>query len=384
MRILDFLVIIALVLFWYALIPAAGAIYTRTKWRKFRERFDLLRLKPLLNYAAYCGLSVPAGEFRFTGGFESITDQYTLWIKGENLTIPVSLANAQIWLLPMQEGEGIPEAFDPGEEAPERIRWDRIATLTEGAKVFVGGEIRFQDKRWSFVSTQGSPLLILFYDCPDHSLTPRTIRSSRHRNEYWNAVTPYSLIMGAICLLLFASLFLNRPAFRLTVITALAALFVPAFPLIPPGLLFTVVYRRLAWNARILRAYHDLARLPLRYLGDDQESAALPNGEIYGFITYKTLPEMVKEGKIPILIPEYSAESGGKNWHIFGALRPGYGLPAESLDPFATFGVLPEKPGKLASRYVITAYILEAAAWLALLSGIGLNVFFIRMILVML
>lgn len=380
--------IIVLVIFWYGLVPVGGALVSRYKWWLFRRRFDELRLRPLLDYRIYRQISGEGGIFRFIGGFESVTDGRTLWIQGENLTIPVSLANARTWLLPMREGEGMPEAFDPGEEEPQRIRWDRLSTLTEGAKVFVGGSLRFQDKRWYFVSTRETPLMVIFYDCPDSALTALTIQTGRSRHEYWNAVTPYALVAGALCQIMFAASFLPRPAFRLTVISALSALFAPLSALIPPGLLFTVLYRRLAWHARILRAHRDLARLPLRYLPrhktDGKETCRLPDGEIYGCVRRDTLPDEVQEGKLPFLLPEYSQKNVGAEWHIFGALRPGEDIPSRPEDPFATFGILPGKPDALARRYAAIAYTLEAAAWLALLAGIGLNIFFIRMILIVL
>jgi hypothetical protein len=388
-------VIIGMVVLWYGIVPVAGALVKRWNWRRFRRRFDELRLSPMLDYGRCRRLERPedgGGGFRFIGGFESVTDGQTLWIRGENLTMPVSLKDAQTYLLPMQEGESIPEAFDPGEEAPERIRWDRVSALTEGARVFVGGSLVFQDNRWIFVSTREKPLLVIFFDGSDHSLTMRAIRAGRQRNEYWNAVTPYSLVVGALCQILMAASFLSRPAFRLTVITAIIALFTPLFPLIPPGLLFTVMYRRLAWRARILRAYRDLSLLPLRYLAPDTESCRLPDGEPYGCVRRDSLPAAAREGKIPFLLPEYSKESLHTDWYIFGALRPsggepgaaGGGLPARPADPFATFGILPGKPEVLARRFMVTAYTLEAAAWVLLLAGIGLNVFFIRMILVLL
>jgi hypothetical protein len=379
-------VIIALVIFWYGLVPVGGAFVSRHHWRQFRRRFDELRLRPILDYSIYRQLASggPPGKngetFRFLGGFESLTDGHTLWIKGENLTIPVALDDAQTYLLPMQEGGGnMPAVFDPGEEVPERIRWDRVSALTEGAKVFVGGALVFRDERWLFVSTKENPLLVIFYDGSDRSLTTRAIRAGRHRNEYMNAVTPYALIIGALCNISIAVSFISRPAFRLTVITALVALFTPLFPMIPPGLLFTVLYRRLWWRARIFRAYRDLARLPLRYLAPGQETCTLPGGEMYGFRRCDSPPAGVQEGKIPLLIPEY--KSG--EWLMFGALDPGGDLPVEPADPFATFGVLPGKPEKLARNYTILAYTLEIIAWIVLLAGIGLNIFFIRMILVL-
>jgi hypothetical protein len=279
----------------------------------------------------------------------------------------------------MQEGKDIPGAFDPEEEAPERIRWNRISAITEGAKVFVGGLLVFQNGRWGFVATGEMPLMVIFYDGPDRLLTARTIRAGRNRNEYWNAATPYALVVGAICQILIAASFLPRPAFRLTVITALIALFTPLFPLIPPGLLFTVAYRRLAWRARMLRAYRDLARLPLRYLAPGQETCRLPDGELYGYVYRDSLPQ---QNEIPPLLPEYSRAAAG--WYIFGAMGPDGNLPAKPADPFATFGMLPEKPEVLARRYMITAYTLEAIAWILLLAGIGLNIFFIRMVLTLL
>jgi hypothetical protein len=380
-------VIIALVVVLYGLVPLVGAVVRRSGWRLFRRRFDELRLRPFLDYGVYRQLGGDGGIFRFTGGFESVTDGRTLWIQGENLTIPVSLANAQTWLLPTREGEGGPEA-DPGEETPERIRWDRLSTLNEGAKVFVGGALRFQDERWCFVSTRETPLMVLFYDCPDSALTALTIQTGRSRNEYWNAVTPYALVAGALCLILIAVSFLPRPAFRLTVITSFVALFTPLFPLIPPGLLFTVLYRRLAWHARILRSYRDLARLPLRYLPQHkdggEECCRLPDGEMYGCVCRDALPEEAREGKLPFILPDYSKAQMNARWHIFGALRPGDDTPSPPADPFATFGVLPGKPEALARRYGAIAYTLEVAAWLTLLAGIGLNIFFVEMILLVL
>jgi hypothetical protein len=342
----------------------------------FRRRFDDLRLYPILNYGICRRLEKEGGVFRFIGGLESVTDGHTLWIQGEDLTIPAALADAQTYLLPLKEGAQNIESFDLGEEAPEKIRWDRVSALAEGARVFVGGALAFRDKRWSFVSSRETPLLVIFFDGSDRSLTARAIRAGRHRNEYWNALTPYAMIIGAICQILIALSFLSRPAFRLTVITALIALFTPLLPLIPPGVLFTVLYRRLWWQARVFRAFRDLARLPQKYLAPGQESCTLPGGELYGPIRYKVLPPAVKEGKVPLLIPEQKTGE----WYIFGALNSGHDMPSEPRDPFATFGALPGKPEDLARRYTFKAYTLEIISWLALLSGIGLNIFFIRMI----
>jgi hypothetical protein len=245
------------------------------------------------------------GVFRFSGGFESVTDGRTLWIRSEDITVPVSLQNAESYRLPARKNEDLSEDYDPGEIPPEIIRWEKISALTEGAKVFVGGSLKYLNGCRSFVSTKENPLIVIFYDCPDPAFVPQMIQSGRQRNEYWNSVTPYALGIGAISLILTALLFRSRPAYSLTVIVSIIALFVPLYPIIPPGLLFTGIYRRLSRLSRVFRACGDLARL--------------------------------------------------------GA--------AENL---------PTPAG----RFTVKAYLLEAAAWVFLLAGIALNIFFLRLVLI--
>jgi hypothetical protein len=394
------------VVLWYGLVPVAGAFVSRRSWRLFRRRFDDLRLAPLLDYGVCRRLTEEGNTYRFTGGFESVTEDKTLWIRSDTLTIPVALAGAHTYVLPMQEQGQDTESFDPGEEAPEQVRWDRVSSLAEGARVFVGGTLVLREDRWTFVSRKDNPLLIIFYDGPDHSLTVRAIRAGRHYNEYWNIITPYTLALGAVSLVYMALAFLSRPAFRLTVITALIAVFTPLFPLIPPGVLFTVLYRRCWWQGRIYRAWRDLARLPLKHLEGGRETCVLPGGELYGSVYFDELPPEFRERKIPLLIP--GAEKRKKEgWYVFGILNAAgdtagdaavrtetppdgtapseeAGLPAEPSDAFVTFGAVPGKPEILARRYTLKAYTLEIVAWLALLAGIGLNIFFIRMIIFLL
>ncbi len=215
-----------------------------------------MRLSRILDYRQYRQPEGDGGIFRFSGGIESITDGQTLWVKGDDLTIPVSIAKTKCYLLPIHEGEGFPEA-------PQQIRWNRVSTITEGAKVFIGGRIKNQDGRLSFVSTKEQPLMVIFYNCPDAAFEGTIIRAARTRNEYWNNITPVSLVIGALALIYIAASYLGRPAFRLTVVTALAAVFIPILPVFPPGILLTSLYRRLTWNSRKLRADYDLARYGL-------------------------------------------------------------------------------------------------------------------------
>jgi len=340
---------------------------------RFRNRFNNLRLNLLLNYPLYRRLKNKGGVFRFTGEIDSITDGHTLWVRGEDLTIPVSLNKTKCWLLPVHDGEGIPEP-------PEKVRWNDVSTLSEGIKVFIGGQIKMQDNRMSFVSTKEMPLTVIFYNCPDSVLTDEIIRSARTRNEYWNNITPVSIVIGALSLFCVAAYFLNRPAYHLTIITALVAVFLPILPMFPPGLLLTLLYRRITWHARKLRAYWDIVRLPVCYLKEGKESTILGStGEKYGFVKINSPSDA--EENTPFLITEYDKEENPE-WHLFGILTSENLLPKKSSsDPFVTFGLLHGSPKQLASRYAIKAYTMEVLAWFLLLSGISINVVFIFVIL---
>jgi hypothetical protein len=296
-----------------------------------------------------------------------------IWVKGDDLTIPVSLKKTKCYLLPANEGENYPTV--------RQIRWNRVSTLAESVKVFIGGSVKMRDRRLHFVSVKEKPLTVIFYNCPDTELTNSIIRSSRSKNEYWNSITPLSVIIGALSLLYIAFSLLYRPAYNLTVITALVSVFIPLLPIIPPGLLFTNFYRRLAWHARKLRTFRELSNLPLKYLETGMESRILNTGEKYGFIKIDSLsPEEMKN--IPYLIPE-TAEEGG-DFYCFGILPEEKTqtppLPKRSKDPFVSFGMLNDKAEVLSRRYAIKAYSVELTAWIILILGIISNVVFIMMI----
>ncbi|MDL2228631.1 hypothetical protein LJC14_00090 [Treponema sp. OttesenSCG-928-L16] len=378
-------------LFWYGVVPVLGAFYIRHSWRAFRGRFDNLRLSPLLDYAVYRALDHQGGSYRFLGGAESIPDGRTLWVRSSSLTIPVFLEGAYTYVLPMTEYKNPLDPFDPGREAPERIRWDRLSTLTEGAKVYVGGKLSQVEGRWTFVSTKADPLLVIFYDGPDRSLTARTIRAGRDRNEYWNPVTPYSLILGTFSLIIFALSFVSRPAFRPAVITALLFMFTPLLGYLPPGMLLVSLYRRFWWRARVFRAYRDMVRLPSKYLPPGENEVRLPDGERYGWVYYKELPSGIREARIPIMPPEGRPEKGS-GWFFFGILPEGEEWreqenppwPAEPKDPLASYGLVPGRPEHTARLYALKAHALELFSCLLFLAGISVNYLFIMMIIYLL
>ena len=292
-----------------------------------------MRLSPVLDYSSYWSAAKEVQEplsFRFTGNLESVTDGETLWMHGEDLTIPVSLKNTVTYLLPAYKDESAYNNPNIDEEVPAKIRWGKVSTLTEGARVFVGGSLVNQEDRRQFVSTKKNPLIVIFYDGPDSSFETHVIQSCREQWEYWNVITPYSLIIGALCLILVAFTFLHRPVFRPTVIVSFVSLFIPLYPIIPPGLLFTVLCRRFAWKSRMFKAYSDLASM----LGQ------------------KSLPSQTR-------LPS---------------------RPEDAAEPDTQ-----EPPQKIAQRFLIKAYTFEVLTWLLLLAGIVLNIaFFLGIVFILL
>jgi hypothetical protein len=357
-----------------------GAFWVRRDWRKFRQRFDNLRSSSLLNYKLSQEDQNRGKEFRFLGGLESITDDKTLWVRNSDITIPVDLQNAHIYLLPNTENETAD--FTASKNAsPERIKLNRLSSLNEGAKVYIGGVLDIKNDRLTFISTKENPLLIIFYDGSRRNLSIRVIHAGRQGNEYWNALTPYSLALGAFLELIYAYNFIARPAFQLTLIIAIIAMFGPLFPIIPPGIIFTNFYSRLWRRARIFRAYRDVFRLPLKYLLPEKSYGFLPNSEKYGFLIFDHLPACIHEDEISYLPSELKNKTA-KEWYVFGTLTENTEIPlAIPNDPLATRTAFPLDPKKLVQAYAKKAHLREIISGIMFILGIVLNSLFIVLIL---
>ena len=380
-------IIIIVAFFWYALIPLAGISVRRHAWRVFRERFVYLSGMPLLDYAML--RQNINGEYHFIGSFESITENSTLWIKTDNLTIPVFLKGAQTYMLPLsghkhEGGADQKMCFDESDlyvNAPalRRFNWNRISSLTAGAKVFIGGVLKEINGRKIFASSKGQPLLIIFYECSESMLSAGVVRAGKYSAEYWNTVTPYSLIGGVFSLIGIAQLFYARPIYRVTVLSAIVAIFGPLFSLLPPGLIFTLVYRNLWLRACVYRVFRDVALLPLKYAASGNAPQS-QSGAVYECRMLKVLPG---NSKIPRLLPVSKPEKN-EVWHMAGFFDDagtGEPLALASTNPFTPCGLLPGSPKTVSRIYNRKAVLLEVSAWLALAAGIALNVFFAELII---
>jgi hypothetical protein len=363
--------------FWYALVPVAGTLISRHRWRVFRERFAFICGKPPLDYSIM--RQNLNGDHYFIGSFEAITGNTTLWVKNDSLTVPVLLKNAQTYMAPlggkkrrMTAGEKLyadANDFDAFAEAPRRLNWNRISALTAGAKVFIGGALRQVDGWQVFTALKGQPLLVIFYECSEQALGAGVLRAGRYRNEYWNPVTPYALIGGFFSLVWIALTFFARPVYRTVVLSAITALFGPLVPFLPPGLVFTLFYRHLWQRSCLYRVFRDAVTLPLKYLKPEYVCRKF-DGQISG------------EG-LPRLIPADAPEKN-ETWYVSGIIRDDAGQPPvleAPPNPFLPYGLIPGRPKVISRIYNRNALLLEIAAWSVLAAGIALNALFAELII---
>jgi len=350
--------------------PIIGAFAVRRTWRLFRKRFDELRLSPILDYRKASLLDETGSDFRFFGGFESISDE-TLWIRSDAFTVPVDLSAAKVFMLPIEGNDTLSKE----EGVPRTIRWKQVSAVSEGARIFVGGRARNKKGRVCFESRREAPLIVILYDGQERSLLLRAVRAGRQKNEYWNPVTPYSIALGIFAQLLMALSFANRPAFSSAFIASITGAFAPLLPILPPGLLLTALSRSAWRRGRSYRALRDLVRLPLKHLGEGATKTMLPDGSTYGLVRMND-ERFASIASIPTLPPEATHTSDREEWYCYGVLREdddGKLTVTEPNDPSAIFAAAADEPERLAARYSRRARLLEISASAALFSGVLLN-----------
>ncbi|MFW6343790.1 MAG: hypothetical protein ACOC2B_03525 [Sediminispirochaetaceae bacterium] len=296
-EIIIHLSIIALItLFGYLLIPAAGAFYVRHVWRRFRSTLLGAVKNPPLSYAAlHKRSSELQGPFRFFGTIRAIQGNDRAWCSDGKLTVSVNLRGKDIYFLSSSYNE---EEIYSGntypEEPPKRISWNRLTSLPEYTGIFISGMIEHREGMGMFVQNErrsrnlrsylkrlfrwrpgrnrgkysigsGKTLFVIIYEQEDNALLRQAIWRGRQRNEYWNAFTPGSLVVGSFSLFFYFYLLMQNPVFHMPAVAALTLSISPLLPLFPPAVFFLLFYIRYWKRGRILRAERDLLRIPTLY-----------------------------------------------------------------------------------------------------------------------
>ena len=377
----------------FLIIPGAGAVSVRRRWRRFRRALVGAALAPTVTYGALSQLrraTGGAGRYRFFGRLEAIEDDDVIWLNDGAISVAADVARTSAYLLPAAGSREEPSWPYAG-ESPDRVPWSRLTTLAERTPVFVSGPLRLEGDRPVFRAGEaGDELLLILYDGPDEEVLPHSVWTGRQRNEYWNLLTPASLAVGSLALLLAAYILLRVPADRAAAILAVSCSLIPMLPLLPPGFISFPLYRRMWRRGRQLRAERDILRLALRHDFDARGETLLPDGEGYVMRTVDApaAAELVRAGARKVDVSVAQAEP--VRYFVFGAPRAGATAGAgpdgvaglrRPNDPMAGLLVVPGEPSRLARRSERAAQRLEIAAVAILLAGTGIN-FYIALLLV--
>jgi hypothetical protein len=353
----ELLWILMAVFLFYVLVPGIGAFVVRRDWRVFRTKLIAASTVP-----SFKGKGTTAEQVKFLGRIDAVEEDRYLWLKSANSSLRVDILNALLYEISMVKSSGMELSSSAEGIFPRKITANELLALGEKTKVLAYGAL---ENSRGILTISGNQPFILAYDGDEQDIMHQAVLSGRHRNEYWNPLTPVSLIAGALLCFVLSYVFFRQAAFRFHAIISILAGFLPIIPLSPPGYFLFDVYKRLWSRGRELRADRDLLVLPLRYL-DRSSGGQLPDGEPYLQIQAKTLEKF--DG---IRIRRPSIESDTKKYSCFGSpSSQGLKPPSECLVEYLA---IRGNPVYLSTKCAQLAHRFELGAAAVFVLGILLN-----------
>lgn len=217
----------------FVLLPGISAVITRARWRKFRQSIIRSAEFQELNYNN-CEIG---NRYRFYGKLESFVNDNTVWLKGETLSISIDLTKISIFRL------------YKGDYKVDRTPWSSLSSIVEGADFFVTGVLEYVNGSPCLVSGDETPLNVVICD-GQKKVVEELIIKARDKNELWNSYTPYLYITG-VFILIILSYFAYKSSYDKTdSFYLLVAAGTPFYFILPPGLLFYLIYRSI-WERSI-------------------------------------------------------------------------------------------------------------------------------------
>ncbi|MCL2705648.1 MAG: hypothetical protein FWE72_05515 [Spirochaetaceae bacterium] len=271
------ILILATTLFFYLLIPGIGAFIVRKQWNEFRKKLLIAASAPIIDFhksrlggreSEYLGI------FKFFGSLEAIQDKYEIWLRSTNFTATVDMQNVKIYLIPaFSSVEDKNDIYEKNreiiiDEMPQVLNWETFHSLSQQTDIMVCGPLFMEKGKVIFRNTSENTITFLIYDGKQESLLRRSIWAGRHRNEFWNILTPTSLVAGSFSLFIIAYYLFSFPGFTIISRFTLSLSLIPVMPLFPPGVVLFFAYRHFWKKARFLRAERDIIKLPFHYFQD--------------------------------------------------------------------------------------------------------------------
>jgi hypothetical protein len=380
---------LVIMLVFYLVIPGVGAFGVRARWRNFRKNCLEASLRPHLSISSrHRQTEGPLEDeiYRFSGTLDAVGNDGMLWLKSPNMTVKVDLSSEdRICFLPDQQNELTERAVEKNrellsDEVPLIQKYSQVVLLPLGTKIYLAGKIYREKNALVFRSCDSHPLFILVFKGKVSTLLRRAIWCGRQRNEYWNALTPPSIITGTLGMVLL-SYFLAVSGMppRFTVAMVLGAL-IPILIFLPPGIVFYWLYRKLWGSARSMRAERDLIRLPLRFFSGQNilngAVVGLPDGQRYAAKSLKPdeIPEAILSGaRIRTTVLDRKSVDRSEPF-IFGQLDPaGTGKLMRPDDPVIEYIITFGRPGERAMQLQKKAVAKEALSIFFFAAAIAIN-----------
>ncbi|NNM68214.1 MAG: hypothetical protein HKM06_09410, partial [Spirochaetales bacterium] len=216
-----------------------------------------------------------------------------LWLTDGQLSVPVDVKGADFWFLQTPDddswnGEHVFQRPDAPDEPPRRVFWKDLRALPEGVPFWVAGNLSAgPDGRVCFRNAE-THLLLVAYEGRPETVVARTLWSSRQKIEHWNFITPLSLAVGLMALLIAGYFSLRQPGGRAEGLIALALALVPSTFFLPPGIAFFYAFNKLWTESRHQRGLRDLAFLknPLDHAARLQYRKKARRGELLAQVLF--------------------------------------------------------------------------------------------------
>lgn len=374
----------AIALLFFLVIPGIGAVQVRRRWRSFREQIVALTAWPTVMYGSTEDSARGfLGRYRFLGALEAIQGKDTVWINDGTMSVSADLSKVSVFLLPSSSPDRSDvleeeNAVALADEAPYRLPWSKISTLPQGTRLIVSGAVYRERGHTVFRSNKQTPLTVILFDGEAQTLLRRSIWTGRHHNEYWNQITPISLLAGATLLFVFAYYLFRVPLLRLPALFALIGGAAPLIPFLPPGILLFFLYRSLWRIARVRRAERDLLMAPARFLSENNTRSegefTLPDGGRFVHRVVETLDSARRLAPLAKLRASSVARDGFETYHVFGS--PSHeGRLGRSSDPLAENVIVAGDLIDTSRRSGRRAHIYEIASVVSFLAGFVVNWF---------
>lgn len=200
------------------------------------------------------------------GELEALEGNNLIWVRGpHNKMITVEMRKGPVYFMPpLQSLEKLYPHLLPvplPASSLEKVSWDDVFSLPEGTKMYISGNLYYEDGRYTFRSTKDIPLLVLIYNGDPLHLVSRAIWCGRQNNEFWNSLTPWSFLSGTLLLLTLSVYLLQNSANYLLQFFSISMALLPAMLFLPPGVLLFNLYRNFWDSARRYRAERDLMKI---------------------------------------------------------------------------------------------------------------------------